>query len=675
MDDLIEIKSPYEGFVEWQRLCDDGEGTFYFTAVNYTIYRLTPGSLEFEQYLGKPDDNNDGQGCNGHRLKDARLADPSSLAADPRKGRLWVAEYEINCLRILEQDTLTTYAGNGTNVSNDGPIAQCGLFEPYSLMYLPHADSLLVTESELNHVRIIDCATEMIRTLAINEFAPNIFQVHADLYDMHPFDSFIPKYSVVEAKEILKAERKAVSIDSDKVAPTESKIADFAHAGPSSIVWMQSVVKGETWTVDWRTGESAMADLTFNPVASFGRTFLLAERDYNDRWLCVAKALPTGHMAPHPPLRRLCELYASSREYSTATNTLYTIKEGKHYIKPHILLPHPLLERYASNQIDFTPLLNSALVSDFKITHNESKKTWNLHLAVLEYCGLRGKTDRLREIVETSSLPISSIELFIDYILQKALFIEYNQRKTEEWIEVLILCQQADIEHSSLLFILRDNLETLSGVAGVDRILSLLDTFWHNSDLAIRKLLAFRALRLAQILGVLLKNRTSPNDNIIPFILSLSQDNDSSLNLQLTPVERHGSTELCWHKNVLDSASLLESPTDFVVTRGEQEFIVVKGWLMYTQWRWFAGLVNSGFYEARTRTVQFAHSLSPKAMMAILRAAHAPNFRELDDLELGDVRNVLEHAYLLGLVDGDDMPIGCFKPLIERCQYESKVFS
>lgn len=623
-----------------------------------------------ERFVGVHGDSCEGKGRNGHRLTEARLSDPTAASADSQHGRLWISEYETHCLKLVKDDMLTTYAGTGDEGYTDGPIALCNFSLPQSLHYIPHANTLLICESVSSHVRIIDCTTEMIRTIAINEFVPNLFHTSAKLHDTHPFDSFMPKYTVAHAKELIKTNRAMTPSHTD----FEMSLSDFVYKGTSTVTWAQEIDHGATWALDWSNGDCLKADLTFNPMASFGRNFLLAERNLDERWLAIAKTLPNGDLVPNST-RRLCELFASAREFSISSNTLYTTKDDKHYIKPHLVLPHPLLERHSSHQIDFTPLLNSTLASDFQLVNNASGMSWDLHLAVLYHCGLHGKTEKLRQVVAHSSLPSSSIDLFINFILQKCLYIEYNQRQPEEWIEVISLCKEAGIECSTLHFILRDNLQTLTGVAGIDRILNILNKPINPFDITARKILAFRANRLKEINRVTLATRTSGSHQIAEFITSLSLDNEQSLNLELKPVERHGSTELICIRDVSNPASLVLEPTDFAFSCRQNEFIVAKGWLLYVQWRWFAGLVHSGFYESRTRIINMAASLTPKVLMAILRAAHAPQTRQLDDLDLEDCQIVLSHALMLGLVDMDDVPIGCFKPLIERCRYQTQIFA
>ncbi|HYF49282.1 MAG TPA: hypothetical protein VEJ63_07750 [Planctomycetota bacterium] len=105
-------------------------------------------------------------GDNGAAI-DATLNTPSSVVA--RNGKLYVADSANHCIRLIENGTITTIAGNGTAgfAGDGGAPASAQLNYPWFVL-LDADNNLLIAESGNFRVRKIDFAANKITTIAGN---------------------------------------------------------------------------------------------------------------------------------------------------------------------------------------------------------------------------------------------------------------------------------------------------------------------------------------------------------------------------------------------------------------------------------------------------------------------------------------------------------------------------
>lgn len=651
---------------------DDGEGSIYISSSDFAIYRLSPGSTVMERFAGNPNFQSD-RGRNGHRLKDAQFKDPAGIEPHDfsASGRIWVADIGALNIRLIKDDIVTTYAGNGGHDRKDGPISTCSLI-PASIMYIRHANVLIISEYARSGIRIIDCTNETIRTLHFNDrFQPHFFPLSANLNALHPHDSFMPfflddlspKYNRIDDSWVPFLE----TLGSSKSLPVDTRPLVLPPEHSPIYMVQDSMGTGEAWSINWRTGDREKLGL-INPMAVFGRTFLLVERKEKERICSVTRVFHDGTIRESP--RAICELTSYARIYSMATNTLLQQESTGFLIVPSFILPHPLLEQHTAGQIDFTPLLDSNLTSDLLITHNASGISWNLSKVVLSFCDAKINPETLQNVISESSLSVDSISLFIDFIYQKIIYFEYDTRPISQWIDLITLGTQIGIDCSQLYFIFRDALETVSGLSGVDQLVSLFNSTWGAKMPSISLLLALRIRRVTNLIRLNLSEILPQDSEIRVYFGNLPPE--TGLEIKLTPPSRIIPAEPQWVDLPSNTSpeSLLASQDDFAFTLDEKRWIIAKGWMILPQWRWFENLIRSGLEESRSRVIRMPTDLTPKAMMAIIRATNTVNFRYIDDLETEDIRSILNCSVFFSLAEDDETPLGCFKPLLDRCAYE-----
>lgn len=120
---------------------------------------------------------------------------------------------------------------------------------------------------------------------------------------------------------------------------------------------------------------------------------------------------------------------------------------------------------------------------------------------------------------------------------------------------------------------------------------------------------------------------------------------------------------LGWLENLLKSNS-----TDFAFGITDYpDWIVAKGWLLYSDWPWFTRLVDSNLKESRSRIITMPHWVTPNLLLTMIRCLY-------DRAELGELLNqeemflLLSNAKEIGFVNADGSPYFFSERIIFRCK-------
>ena len=112
-----------------------------------------------------------GRGEEGYQdgsFTQSRFKNPCSLAINNDGTRLFVADKENNCIRVIlldQKNEVKTLAGTGEAGYNDGPADHAKFNQPTQIVWLP-TNQLAVYEAGNYRIRLIDLQTKLVTTLA-----------------------------------------------------------------------------------------------------------------------------------------------------------------------------------------------------------------------------------------------------------------------------------------------------------------------------------------------------------------------------------------------------------------------------------------------------------------------------------------------------------------------------
>lgn len=328
-----------------------------------------------------------------------------------------------------------------------------------------------------------------------------------------------------------------------------------------------------------------------------------------------------------------------------------------------MLYPPPITSFRPDMSLFLDPSLCS-LPHDLQLRHLGSKTTWNIHYDILRHHDAL-KTpegvDKLKKIVETSSLPSSSISAFLNFLYFSS--PAYITDPTASFVPVchcLQLCNQIGMSSrlsQHLLWMLERKI-----VPGLQRdfLISKILTFWfieqdpspesiatYSITSPLMGILASRYREIAQE-GEIEEALKNFDFNAVTTPVSQLVGLGSSLTAFLSPLSSTkllkpkiyafppymASQPLEWVEN-LSIPSPTTPPNDplsyiFSIEGRGTGGVVCNSLLLYAQWKWFERLVKMGAncVEVKTQHVVMPPELSPSALIAILSVPHG-TYREV----------------------------------------------
>ena len=438
----------------------DAYGNLYSVAVGHqAIYKLTVGSEAFELYAGIPGSR---QTVDGHRLNEARFADPQTIEAyDPQasssapQSRVWIADKASHVIRVITPDQMVlTFAGrNGIAGSKDGrygaSIEDSPLFnKPTNIVASRNKATLYIYEEGKPQVRIIDLENQTVSTVAFSGPEAPITSPYCKIYiplhmsypteTIHVLDgaSFKTYSMELSSGACLQIEPSTQPSNTDHgEASADAGAGSGTGAGsmagaPATAedVFRQSGIHisnnaniqisgGANISVNGHSltlGGGGSASTYRVPVPSSDAFPIMGTRKTN--YEVVDLQFKDEEVIQAPADESIEWIIA----YIPQSNTcVYKLKEDVVCLKRNFLSPAP--PNYVGNrssEFDFSSLLSTSNISsDLTLTHPQSGTTWRLHTAVLDT--VPGLDERLGELVSyfaNTTVPLASLKTFIKYL-------------------------------------------------------------------------------------------------------------------------------------------------------------------------------------------------------------------------------------------------------------------
>ena len=328
----------------------------------------------------------------------------------------------------------------------------------------------------------------------------------------------------------------------------------------------------------------------------------------------------------------------------------------------------------ASNLLD-----PSGLIHDLEITHNASKSTFKLFRSVIDRHMQpplsSSPSSLLQNLIPTSTLPISTIRRFLEYIYFKPL----DETDSSKLIALAWMYKKVyGKEDPIILKALQDQIyrETDSAVH------NLLISAWMDTSGPFE--LDEASLVVAMMLPKVQQNRlafklafdaeVTKHASNLHLILSrmtflLIMVFGPSLDSALPEIENVPRDRFEPIINLNDTPDFLALySTNFAIVHPSYGTIGVCGWLLYIHWPWFKRLIDSGLQESKSRIITLPQdSFTPVGLLSILLVLQIGS-PKVDPLSLEDAVSILKHASQYDLIGLDDTVLPQVAPLIEACE-------
>ena len=326
----------------------------------------------------------------------------------------------------------------------------------------------------------------------------------------------------------------------------------------------------------------------------------------------------------------------------------------------------PRLKRF-----DLSSLINNDhFPRDLTIKHGSQE--WNLPLEVVK--DLYPSFDGLELNKLIKPFPSSSVEALIGRMLGKPLPDALCIDSCRIWSHVIYLWRAIDAQSSPVLNNFKSSaLPSLPDPVACDVLMALWNdttTNWTEHDPFVLSLTRHIKKNCFKTFSKLLLSQISLHNVALSLSMVelLVEDeaaaaikvDDTGLtakHLEKTPVPENGELE-----------ALLVKPTDFLFTfdTADDPYVVVGDTrYLYTRWRWFKRLIDSGSEEAKKRTAKMPDWMSSTLLLAIVGHVHEEWFNEV--LSVSDALELLEHRREFDICDADDEPVAPFVALYDHC--------
>lgn len=326
---------------------------------------------------------------------------------------------------------------------------------------------------------------------------------------------------------------------------------------------------------------------------------------------------------------------------------------------------------------------STGLKSDLKIIHKASNSTLNLHRSVIDRkMYLEGPSpfsisERLAAFVSASTLPINVINQFIDHLyFKRPLYI----KSTSILVTLALISKDLYGEEDPLL------LEALQVQVNGDTDSSVCECLlltWM-SQLGLPFKVDETSLIVATLLPRVQQNRngfksafdiflTKSSQNTLPLIsrmtLLLALVYGPIQDVILPDIQNPECYRFAVSAPPSDNQFLSSYSTNFIFKIPNCESIGACGWLLYVQWPWFKGLVDSGLVESKTRLVSLpANSFTWNALLAVLSVLQVSDTSFINSLTLEDHKSLLQSAEAFGLINQNGKSFARIAPLIHASE-------
>lgn len=582
--------------------------------------------------------------------------------------------------------------------SIDGPFTSARTYSPSSLVPIRAGlcPRMLFLEqsSEFRHVRLIDLASQNVRTLGVVPGVYNIF-----------------------APSLLRP---------DNLIGGSSSSSTSSSGTPRCFTWMNWTDKGTLLVDVNHRGYALLHSSELQPLVTLSpfKTIAVQRTSDNEAWIVLVdwSELP-------PSLPSLSDVgQIANQQYIISSNRIRRIAQipgvwnwesAEHFI--YLPLANQLIATKESTEpselIRFSDVLPSTLIPfapnlsillkpnpeldddgsgiphDIDIIHSYSDTKWNAHSYILKaHKGFESRESiesRLLPAILRTALPHTSIDAFLRYLyfapidctdLDKAFVAIVHSIQLSEQLELATayllselstrvineLTNESLLSHIlTLWFVEQDSSSpTNSTYAATSPLMSMLAsrTRSHVSQSEIDTAMAVFEYP---------KNLSIPHIAQRTSLLTRLISDSSTITLGQPTLSTIGPSMLVvpleWDDN-LDVASLIPpvDPHDYIfcIDGAPRGGVVSKSWLLYPQWKWFERLMKSKFDETRTRHVVLPSWFTKNIILVVLSTAHG-TYREHTAkrmLSMAEVLLLYRHAPQWQFDSS-----ACFAPLYALC--------
>lgn len=623
----------------------DEETSFFSLTLNargdlYTlskgrIYLLRASSRWLEWFAG----NSSAKIGDGNRYQ-FKLGNADRMEANDDSGLIWLASPAAHAIRIVIGSEILTIAGClGEKGYRDGPSTFARFDSPSSIKRLFSQPSLLVSEDM--QLRLLDSRTHYVSTLKLN--APGLkFSPLLDSWTA----GYMPPQGTSEFIRITSGPEAPNCIDLAKRKVVETAHYPMGHFFPYSMYF--------TTTEPW--GHAAVSSINTCDTKKLKESLVVLTD-------LLVKRVPT--FIPHTN---------TIVKWSKSHGLLLILGDYLQPPPPPPSIPPKLAknwEKYLPIPIDFSSLIESPIIGDIPFEFKKSGRIINLHSRVLKLNkGLKKRYKTVLSSLETSELPESSIEAFINYLYFKRISVykdTYFKSLSLTIGHVAWLCQEHNVDASAILFDL--SFVVLPLIANGSLISTLIDCWasplmqWTKTDPFITLIAAH--LRYSpdgvKSFTAAVEDSDLPAKRVVPLMSLFTVENAPVPISEIIDFAyfNRGPKKLTFEwQQTDDPSSLLRHPSDFVFGLDDSDkWIVLPAEYVWSQWSWFRRLVTSGLEESKTRVVRLNKSLEQSVLELLVSCLARCESLPIDRK---DTSYALANAKELEIVDDQGRPTSSF---------------
>ena len=555
------------------------------------------------------------------------FANPRAIDAWGASGAQYVGDGTLNHIFEISSNSVTVVAGTGASGCKDGNGLTEATFDSIrSISVLPSHIAVLSNSIHGFSIRFIDRATNRVTTL------PNFPNIRSAFY-------------------LLNA---SLTPSSDVIGMVEAGFPLLTHYLPTPGSTMK---KERSQCVRLFKGPGSTIEVRRTLYGSF-----------------ISSCLDGSPLKTQKIDANL--LQSVFPVYCPRSDSLFAVSSGK------VGFYRNFLGRKDSVSIEFDNASNllepSGLKPDLVLTHNASKTTLKLFRSLIDRRMMPptpSPSSILQNLIPTSTLPISIIQRFLEYIYFKPLGgADSSQLVALAWMykkvygkedPIILKALQAQLDHetdSVAHNLLISAWMDTSGPFELDEtslvVAMILQKVQKNRSLfkpAFDAAMAKQAANLHTILSRMTSLLILVSGPSLDSTLPESEPIDAS-HFKLYDVTASTS----WNLELYS--------TNFVIVNPSHKTISVCGWLLYIHWPWFKRLVDSGLQESKTRIITLPEeSITPRGLTCLLDTLQLGH-QIVGYLSLEDSVSILTHASQYDLIGLDGAVLPRVAPLIEACE-------